>query len=184
MPSLLPHPPHPAFTVISGHLREAALALFADYEIPVRARAVPRAMPARGLVAPGSIAAIGFAGRGIRGSVVMVALDTAVEAWLAALEEPPIDLADVLGEFSNMLLGRLKTRLLAEGIALSVSTPTTTSGSGMRVSMPPGASTWVSLDGDGWELDVRIDAYFDATFALEHSTRSYAPAEAGAVILF
>ena len=169
--------------MLAGHLREAALTLFAAYEMPARIRALPRAMPARGLGEPAGIAAIGFAGRGIRGSVVLVALDSSVEAWLAAIEEPPTDLADALGEFSNMLLGRLKGRLLAEGIAVSISTPTTTSGSGLRVSVPPGASTWVSVDGDGWELDVRLDAYFDATFALEHSIRS-PPAEAGAVILF
>ena len=165
------------------HLEEACVELFAAYEIEAALAPAPVSFLDSD-VAPATLAVIGFVGPGVRGSLIMVALESAVRGWLAAMGEPEGDPADVLGEFSNMLLGRLKTRLLPDGLALQVSTPATASGKGIRLSTPLLHSQWVSLAGANWEAKVRLDTTFDANFALERTEEREAPAQAGDAIFF
>ncbi len=174
----------PVFEVMVTHLEAEAVELFATYEVPATP-ASPSSTPGlHGLTGAATLAVIGFVGKGVRGSLVMLALEASVSKWLAAMGDAGGDPVDALGEFANMLLGRLKNRLLLEGLVLQVSTPTTAAGNQLRLAMPPGESRWLLLAGQGWDVQIRLEADFEADFVLEeHGTRQ-APAEAGAAIIF
>jgi len=81
-----------------------------------------------------------------------------------------------------MLLGRLKGPLLRDGIPISLATPLTVVGAGLRISLPPGISSWHFFEDQGWHLRTRLDAAFEARFQ-RLQTRAE-PAEAGDAILF
>lgn len=152
----------PAFSLMVGHLAAATLDVFAAYDFELLPRTVlDDAFEERGTV---GMAVIGYAGRGVRGALVMMAAEPAVQAWMAAAGVPDGDVADTLGEFSNMLLGRLKERLLPLGISIIATTPTAVVGSGLRFSEAPGPSSWSTFDGPDWSLRLRLDATFDSNF--------------------
>ncbi len=178
-----PAVPNPVFQLIVSQLEAAAMELFDAYRIAVRKSEVARGVGASASE-PSNLAVVGFVGEGIRGSLVMVARESSVLAWLEAMGETSADCADVLGEFANMLLGRLKTRLIPEGLPVQISTPTTGSGN-LRLSIPPVLSKWLVLEGEDWELRIRIDTTFEPQFALrERRSTEAAPAQAGEAIFF
>jgi CheY-specific phosphatase CheX len=174
-----------AFAAMERHLAAAAVDLFEAYGISVR-HSGSKAEAAETPADPSVIASIGYAGAKVRGALVMVASMAAVQSWLTALNGPDSagDVCDTLGEFSNMLLGRLKGRLLREGFPILMSTPTMAFGSGFTLKRPVGPSTWLSFDGPGWLLGVRIDATFEDGFTLQAHKDREAPAEAGDLLLF
>jgi CheY-specific phosphatase CheX len=156
-------PANPALTAMAVHLKEAARELFATYEIDVS--------PSGGVGYDAAydddragMAVIGYAGRGVRGALVMMATADAASEWMAAAGVPDGDVEDTLGEFSNMLLGGLKSRLLPLGISILATTPTVATGAGLRLSAPPGPSLWAAFDGPGWQMKVRLDVEFDPDF--------------------
>jgi chemotaxis phosphatase CheX-like protein len=110
------------------------------------------------------MASIGYVGQGVKGVLTLAATRAAAEAWTSAAGGLQCDLGDTVGEFSNMLLGRLKGRLLQEGIPISLATPLTVVGAGLRISMPPGTSTWHFFKGADWHVGARLDAAFEAGF--------------------
>jgi len=174
-----------AFATMDRHLTEAAVELFASYGMMVRR------LPTLAEIAPkptdeSVMAVIGYAGVKVRGALVMTTGRPAIETWLAALGEggENADVCDALGEFSNMLLGRLKGRLLPEGFPILLSTPTTASGGGLRLSNPVRPSTWIAFQGADWRLDVRLDATFEEGFALQPSDERQGAADAGDMLLF
>jgi CheY-specific phosphatase CheX len=175
-----------AFATMDRHLAEAAVELFASYGMVVRR------LPTIAEVAPGTtdesvMAVIGYAGDKVRGALVLTTRRPAIETWLAALGEAVenADVCDALGEFSNMLLGRLKGRLLPEGFPILLSTPTTALGGGLRLSNPVRPSVWLAFEGPpSWRLDVRLDATFEEGFALQPSDGRQGGAEAGDMLLF
>jgi CheY-specific phosphatase CheX len=173
-----------AFENMDRHLAAAAVDLFASYGVAVRRlseTAERQPIPGDHTI----MAMIGFAGAKIRGALVLTASRSAVESWLAALGEPDgTDVCDTLGEFSNMLLGRLKARLLPEGFPILLSTPTTASGGGLRLSTPVRPSAWLAFEGPSWRLDVRIDATFEEGFDLQAAEGREAAADAGEMLLF
>lgn len=128
------------------------------------------------------MSSIGYVGNGVKGVLILAATRAAAEAWTSAAGGLECDLVDTVGEFSNMLLGRLKGRLLREGIAISLATPMTVVGDGLRISIAPGASSWQFFEGPGWRLGTRLDAAFEPGF--RRQTVPAAPAEAGDAILF
>jgi CheY-specific phosphatase CheX len=157
-------PANAAFDLMCGHLTEAARDLFADYEIVVRPTVGRRIAP-EPENEPEGMAVIGYSGQGIRGALVLMATESAVTTWMAAAGVSDGDAADTLGEFSNMLLGRLKARLLPLGISILATTPTAAIGSGFRLSDPPGPSSWSAVDAPQWRLHLRLDAAFDPEFS-------------------
>jgi hypothetical protein len=174
------------FSIMDRHLTEAATDLFGSYGLDVR-RLTDHGPGGQGLATDQTIVAvIGYAAEKVRGALVLVAQRSAVETWLAAIGETPdtTDVFDTVGEFSNMLLGRLKARLSTQGFPILLSTPTTASGGGLRLSNPPGPSSWMAFQGSGWRLDVRLDATFDPGFVLQPSSERTAAVEAGDAILF
>lgn len=174
----------PVFEVMVTHLESEAVELFATYDVPAAPASARSAPGLQGLAGAATLAVIGFVAKGLRGSLVMLALEAAVSKWLGAMGDESGDPVDALGEFANMLLGRLKNRLLLEGLVLQVSTPTTASGNQLRLSMPPGQSRWLVLEGQGWDVQIRLEADFDAEFALEEQSARQPPAEAGEAIFF
>jgi hypothetical protein len=142
------------------HLNEATRGLFEGYGFAVApaSREVAAATESEGM------AVIGYAGEGVRGALVVITTEAAVGAWMNAAGVPDGEVEDTLGEFSNMLLGRLKCELMPFGISILATTPTVATGTGLRLSKPPGPSKWCAFDGPGWSLRVRLDASFDPGF--------------------
>jgi hypothetical protein len=171
------------FDLMSSHLTEAARELFAACNIPIdRADSVPH---------PGSsaheltcMASIGYVGEGVRGVLVLAASRAAAKAWTDAAGIGDCDPADTIGEFSNMLLGHLKVRLIREGIPIALATPITVTGTGLRLSVPPGHSSWQFFDGPSWRLGTRLNASFDSDFRVQSFDESQEPASPGDAIIF
>ena len=168
-----------AFELMSEHLPHAVADLFAGYELAVWSAAPHASRTLEREVA----ASIGFTGSGVRGALLLKASETSIACWLQALGMPGGDPVDTLSEFSNMLLGRLKSRLLREGLPITLATPTATMGSGLRFSVPPPKSVSLAFDGADWSVTVRVDASFEADFVIDASAAEDA-AEAGECILF
>jgi len=176
------NPPSAAIDIMANHLTEVTVELFAAYGLSVR---VSTSSPSSA-TAPDEqmgVAMIGYVGERVRGALVMIASETAVARWMEAAGASEGDLGDALGEFSNMLLGRLKGRLLSAGLPILLATPTATLGNGLRLSIPPAESTWQSFDGPGWTVVTRLDATFEPGFAFTAAVGER-PAEAGEGILF
>jgi CheY-specific phosphatase CheX len=174
-------PPNPLFEMMATHLADVTVELFAAYDIRVERAAATSAL---GWTETSGMAMIGYVGEHVRGALVMIANESAAAAWRKAIGVEEGELADTLGEFSNMLLGRLKGRLLVEGLPILLATPTTVSANGFRLSVPPPQSSWQVFDGPGWRVSTRLDAAFESGFALQATDDREKPAEAGESILF
>ena len=113
------------------------------------------------------VAAIGYSGEKLRGDLVRVSSEVTIREWQAAMDmaDTGIDPCDTLGEFANMLLGRFKAKLLAEGIQVWLSTPTVTRASRLVVAPPAGASAWQQFEGRLGDLRTRLHALFEPGFA-------------------
>lgn len=177
-------PIDPFFEVMTRHLEAVTIEMFSAYELPLTVSS------AHFVVSPGEIsgaATIGYVGDKVRGAVTVLASSRTVQAWLGASDEmtgePDWDFGDVLREYSNMLLGRLKARLLHEGLPILLATPTSTCGHSLRLSVPPGQSAALTFDGPAWQVGVRLNATFENGFELRETPNERA-AEAGAAILF
>lgn len=171
-----------SFSMMREHLEAAAVELFDGYGIDIERHTSDEAPSA----APGTFAvsAVGFTGDGIRGALVLVAETSAVHAWRRAVDGVDGEVCDTIGEFSNMLLGRLKSKLLSEGLAILLSAPTTAVAQRLSLAPSGAVSTWLTFDGPGWRLAVRLHATFGADFRLRNGERAAAPAEAGDILLF
>jgi hypothetical protein len=174
---------NPYFELMSAHLTDAALELFAacNMRIAPCEAAMQHTLPSQEL---SCMASIGYVGDGVRGVLVLAASHAAAKAWAEAAGIGDCDLADTIGEFSNMLLGHLKARLLREGIPISLATPITVSGAGLRFSVPPGHSCWQFFAGPAWRLGTRLDASFECSFRVQEVDQAENPASPGDTILF
>ncbi len=158
--------------ILVRHLREATVELFAAYDLPASVSPDTRSAredPFEG--APDAVrltASIGYTGQGVRGSLIVVTSVQCLSAWAAATLEQRTDdaLCDALGEFANMLLGRLKNRLLMHAVVLSIALPTTSIGTRMRVFAASNAAPWMRFDtaqGSAW---VRLDVSLGPEFSM------------------
>jgi CheY-specific phosphatase CheX len=133
-------------------------------------------------------ATIGFVGDKVRGALVMLTTLEAVCYWREKIsgEKSGIEaVSDTIGEFANMLLGRLKYRLLLRGVVVLLATPTTAIGSNLTLPAPAvGASQWLQFDGEAGPLVARVDASFDADFYFGVETPNAPPACAGDMLIF
>jgi CheY-specific phosphatase CheX len=173
---------NPAFGLMADHLSHAVTELFAGYGL-----AVERALSADTGAAKNEqsvVAVIGYTGDTVRGAVVLAAPEWAVREWLQAVGVADGEVLDTVGEFSNMLLGRLKAKLLREGVTVLAATPTTGVGNQIRISAGPGRSQWSAFDGPGWQVTLRLDAAFEPGFELPAPGSAQEPAEAGEAFLF
>jgi CheY-specific phosphatase CheX len=170
----------PAFLAMSEHLSKAVTEVFAGYGLEVGRAASARVTSAND--DQSVVAVIGYAGDSVSGAVTLVAPEWAVREWLEAIGVGDCDVLDTVGEFSNMLLGRLKAKLLREGVTVMAATPTTTPRNQIQLSTGP--TRWAAFDGPGWQVTLRLDAAFEPGFELSGSAQAEEPAEAGETILF
>ncbi len=134
------------------------------------------------------VATIGFAvADGSKGSLVMVASPAAI----AALHTPDGDehsemiLCDILGEFSNMLLGRLKNILLPRGVTLMLGTPTTAYALKLRLSSPFSPCRWLAFVVNDHVIRARLDVALAKDFPLaDDAAGPSTTAREGEMILF
>lgn len=171
------------FERMSAHLEEVTIELFGSYDFTVQAAA--QAVDAS-LCDRSCVAIIGFASDKMRGALILLASNAAIGRWMPAFGAAPGEESDVLGECSNMLLGRLKGRLLGEGLTILLSTPTTTIGNALQLSSPLGRSRSQSYVAKDWAALTRLDATFDEGFVLHNAAAAAAGAvfEAGEAMLF
>lgn len=170
----------PDFKLMDQYLTDVAVELFAAYDVPIE----PCATPAEDGLRQETycMASIGYVGEGVKGALILTATRAAAEAWTSAAGGLESDLVDTVGEFSNMLLGRLKGRLLQRGIPISLATPRTVVGTGHPDTTLPGKSSWHFFEGCGWHLGTRLDATFEPEF--QRLQTHAEPAQAGDTILF
>ena len=114
---------------------------------------------------PSVMSIIGLAATGLRGSLLLLGAREAVAGLvppeLFAKAPPELVLRDVLGEYANMLAGRVKNQLLSHGLAPLLSTPTTVLAEDLVVpASRSGMSAWHRFRGPGAELFVRLDVTF------------------------
>lgn len=88
---------------------------------------------------PGIAGVIGFTADAMRGSMVVYGYRKVLGA-MGQTDSSDLALRDWAGEVSNQMLGRLKNKLLAYGVVLSMSTPVVVVGFRLDVSALSGAS--------------------------------------------
>jgi CheY-specific phosphatase CheX len=175
------------FVEIQEYLVMGSLDLFESHGLPVRHAIGAPAVDIRG---PSVMAVIGYAATTVRGAVLLLT-SRAVVAALQPPElrdEPPTEalLRDVLGEFCNMLIGRMKSRLISRGIAPLLSTPTTIFGDDLKLPVPTsGVSAWQRFSSAAGDIYVRLDATFEVDFALKtEEPNAPKPPTEGDTVLF
>jgi CheY-specific phosphatase CheX len=142
--------------------------LFAGYGVPVEHSLGASAVALSG---PSVMAVIGYAATTVRGALLLIT-SRAVAASLQPVEirtamPNEATLRDVLGEFCNMLVGRIKNRLVTRGVAPLLSTPTTIFGDDLELPVPTsGVSAWHRFSSPAGAIYVRLDATFDVDFAM------------------
>jgi CheY-specific phosphatase CheX len=174
-----------ALAAIEKYLVASTLELFVAYEMDLTEEAgASRTSESDGeLIA----AVIGYVAEGIRGSLGLISRATVVRAWQPGGSDASEEtVRDTIGEFSNMLLGRLKNRLLPHGVAIQVATPMTAIGRELRfLSAPRGLSIARHFGGHGGPVDVRFDVTFDPSFAFaEEAMQESTAATEGDLMLF
>jgi CheY-specific phosphatase CheX len=139
----------------------SASALFRSYDIPASYMGTVPYCPAAWA---DQVAIVELGGGKLRGSLVLC-----IPTSLLIKSHPmggteQADLVDWLGELSNLLLGRVKNRLLAHGITVELSSPVTISTSDARFefSAPPVVYEF-------WTGDVPMHVMFEAI--AEHGAR-------------
>ena len=174
--------PEGAFNLIRRNLATAVVAVFADYAVAATPCASEQPPSTREDLV---VAIIGFAGEHMRGSLVITARASSVDSWRGPFGniDATIDVRDILGELANMVLGRVKGRLLKEGLPILMSTPTTARGPAVMLARSGGPEEQLGFAGDGWSVSARLDAAFDDAFGLQEAPTAVA-AEAGDVMLF
>lgn len=123
-PADIPSVPTPQVEALfAASLSESTGELLDSYET------VPSALPPRRQEVPREdlcIASIGFTGPEVRGSLVIMAADEVLAASLSgvARDEANDELfADWAAELANQLCGRLKNKLLRQGVQVTISVP-------------------------------------------------------------
>jgi hypothetical protein len=176
-----------AFAEIQGYLVTAADELFLAYGMPVE-HSFGGAADTRG---QSVMAVIGYAAESVRGAVLLLTSRPVVDALqpeevrTTGLPDDII-LCDVLGEFANMLLGRVKNQLATRELSPLMATPTTFVGDDLGLPAPKsGLSAWHRFACASGDIFVRLDATFEANFALAPRVETTVPPmREGEMILF
>lgn len=176
-----------AFAQVQVYLVQGATDLFAHYGVRVQHSLGSAAAEIRG---PAVMAVIGYGAPTVRGALLfLTSRDVVAELQPRELrtEVPTEDLLrDVLGEFCNMAIGRVKNQLVGHAIAPLVSTPTTIFGNDLRLPAPmSGMSAWHRFASTPGDIFVRLDAAFDAEFVLGAAGSDSSPSmPEGDMVLF
>jgi CheY-specific phosphatase CheX len=141
------------------------------------------------MVGPSVMAVIGYASDRVRGALLLLtspAVVTALQSPEVARAVMPEDvLRDVLGEFANMLLGRVKNQLIRRGLSPFLSTPTTVCGADLKLPAPrSGISAWHTFSTPSDAIFVRFDATFEPEFVLEPAQEATGMLAEGEMVMF
>jgi CheY-specific phosphatase CheX len=175
-----------AFAEIQEYVVKGAREIFAAYGMPVEYSPVG----ALNIKGPAVMAVIGYAAGNMRGALLIVTSRAVVcalqpEEVRATFKSSAESLRDVLGEFSNMLAGRVKNQLISRRIAPLLTTPTTVFGDDLQLPVPTsGMSAWHNFRGALGNIFVRFDATFETEFVLATPPDPQAPVAEGEVVLF
>lgn len=170
------------FTTMTRCVREATIEVFESYGMTVRPSDFD-SDTAGAEEAPVRVA-VGYRGDGVRGSLVLVAPQPAVKHWaVAASVDDTIHAREIVAEFTNMISGRWKGRLLVEGFPILLWMPATCGASTHLIDAQRSFSV-LKFDGTCGRFAVRLDATFEKTFALRpHAAPEKAPT-VGDVLFF
>jgi CheY-specific phosphatase CheX len=171
---------------VEDQLVEATTALFEAYDIRLDRLGPDEAARLQS----GSMvtSTVGFAGDNLRGALVIsTSLDFVrrLQAQLGSDESSIEAASDTMGEFSNMLLGRLKYSLLLRGVTIFLATPTTALGE--HITFPPLTgcpSRWLRFDGAMGVFNARLDVSFSPEFAFAAASMRDIPVGVGDMMMF
>jgi len=170
--------PYPKIIVL---LRGAAHELFALYGLSLVPSAAC-ALPAKGRQVLGTI---GFGGPDMKGALAILADETFWRS-IAPPEQPKDDaiLADMVGEFANMLLGRLRNAVLPLGAEVATAIPSAVCGTDLAPHRSSVAKPdWHMFRTDRGPLFVRFQVAFRRDFRFSEETEwSVRPNEADLVL--
>ncbi len=174
------------FAEIQQELVESSIELFDAYGMQTEYR--PGGLA--DIQGPGVMAIIGYAEQTVRGAILLLTSNAVVTA-LAPPElrtSGPLGeeaVRDVLGEFTNMLVGRTKNRLARRGVVPLLATPTTVFGDDLTLpATRSGLSAWHTFIGRAGPIFVRFDATFEESFRLTHPSEPEARLREGEMVLF
>jgi CheY-specific phosphatase CheX len=163
---------------------DALVEVFASYGVHLEEQAAPRPFRGGSIIpkdaAGGAIAAgvIGFTGQTIRGTLLLATtLEIIGAARPAEIRTRPLSKSsasdwiiarDWVGELTNQVLGRIKSRLRSYAIAFDVSPPTALSGAALTFAAPKGpAPQHQVFVFRGQHVWFCLDAFFDSKREVE-----------------
>lgn len=142
------------------------------------------------MAGPSVMAVMGYASDEIRGALLLLTSPAVVTAlrppeMVARTIAPEDVLRDVLGEFANMLLGRVKNHLTRRALSPFLSTPTTVFGADLKLPAPTsGISAWHTFSTPSDAIFVRFDATFEPGFVLEPMQEATDMLAEGEMVMF
>lgn len=170
--------PYPKIIAI---VTQATEDLFALHGLSI-ARSDVRGLPPKGRQILGTI---GFGGADMKGTVAVLA-DESLWKGLAPPDLPADDhlLADMVGEFANMLLGRMRNAVLPLGAEVATAIPSAVCGTDLALHRTSRARPdWHVFRSDRGPLFVRVHVAFRKDFRFtEESAWSVRPNEADLVL--
>jgi hypothetical protein len=167
-----------SFAEVQQYLVDGATRLFEGYGVPATYVVGDDVASVPGAAV---MAVVGYASPTVRGAVLLLApralVETLVPQELRNRTSAEEALRDVLGEFANMLAGRVKNQLVAHGVAPMLVPPTAVFGDELELPAPvSGLSAWHRFVTRHGDLFIRFDASFDAGFSLAPADANMAPA--------
>lgn len=171
---------HPFYATAESLLADSAEQLFAACGHPMFRTEVWDSLAASRL---DRAATIGFASRDLRGAVVLGTSER-VLSKLHPLRRSgqPLDQDDWLGELCNQLVGRMKNKLHAWGIDISLMMPMTIRGDNLRFRLNDRQVVHVSLTDGHAKAFAWLDALVSPDLAL--TLQAHEPQAEGNVVLF
>ncbi|HEY3498786.1 MAG TPA: chemotaxis protein CheX [Polyangiaceae bacterium] len=167
---------------MTSHLAVTTSEMFAALEIEAVLVPSPTAPAGTSEGARAFAATIGYLGEGIRGALTLVADEPTVTSWLPRYCTQKADASDAIGEFANMALGRLKTRVLRDGLSFGLSTPKVAPVHLGHV-VERDAASWLAFAAKGRRFWMKLDIELEPGFEPQAPPLE-APVEAGEALLF
>ena len=113
------------------------------------------------------IAVIGFGGESLRGSLVLDVPPSILTRTHPSQSETDGDLEDWIGELSNLVLGRFKSKLLPFDVVIQLSTPIVVRGKGTSIELSTGHSVVHTFSAEGATFDVLLAADAEGELVLD-----------------
>jgi CheY-specific phosphatase CheX len=174
------------FAEIQEYLVAGSLDMFKGYGMAVEHAS---GAPSVDIAGPSVMAVIGYAAPTVRGALLLLTSRAVVAEMQPEniRDEVPTEatLRDILGEYCNMLAGRIKNRLVTRGIAPLIATPTTIFGDHLKLPVPTsGVSAWHRFSSPFGDIHIRLDATFESDFSLSEEEKAETVPAEGETILF